>query len=195
VMGWMAFRSVLVLLASASVVAASPVAAAALQCVPFARSLSGIAIYGNAKTWWGQAAGVYTRGQRPRAGAVLAFAGSRAMPLGHVAVVSRVLNAREVLLDHANWSYRGGIERGVLAVDVSSAGDWSAVRVWHSPTRSLGLRVNPAYGFIYPANGIPEARLEGSPEGTFSPPRIDPAPVAGIPGDRDDRVTFRGRRF
>jgi CHAP domain len=191
----MAFRSALVLLASASVVAASPVAAAALQCVPYARSLSGVAIYGNAKTWWGQAAGVYARGHRPRAGAVLAFAGSRAMPLGHVAVVNRVLNAREVLIDHANWSYRGGIERGVLAVDVSSAGDWSAVRVWHSPTRSLGLRINPAHGFIYPAKAVLEDRFEDSPETRFSSPWIDPAPVSGTPGDRDDRVTFRGRRF
>src|SRR3546814_4622006 len=31
--------------------------AAALQCVPFARAETGIAIYGNAKTWWAQAAG------------------------------------------------------------------------------------------------------------------------------------------
>ncbi len=194
-MGWTAFRGAAALLVSVSVFAASPVDAAVLQCVPFARSLSGIAIYGNAKTWWGQAAGTYARGKRPRAGAVMAFAGTRAMPLGHVAVVSRILNAREVLLDHANWSYRGGIERGVLAVDVSAAGDWSAVRVWHSPTRSLGLRVNPVYGFIYPNKAEADYGPAIAPEAPSRPARIDPAPVLGTPGDRDDIVTFRGRRF
>src|SRR3546814_2247370 len=55
--------------------------AAALQCVPFARAETGIEIYGNAKTWWAQAAGDYDRGQEPREGAVMAFAGTRGMPL------------------------------------------------------------------------------------------------------------------
>ena len=46
-----------------------------LQCVPFARAESGVEIRGNAKTWWAQAAGEYDRGQEPRKGAVMAFAG------------------------------------------------------------------------------------------------------------------------
>jgi hypothetical protein len=73
------------------------------------------------------------------------------MVLGHVAVVSKVLDDREVLIRHANWSVPGAIEEDVLAIDVSEEGDWSAVRVWHSPTGQMGARTNPTYGFIYPA--------------------------------------------
>src|SRR3546814_16487814 len=72
------------------------------------------------------------------------------MRAGHVAMVSKVLSNREVLLNHANWSYRGGIEQDALAVDVSPDGDWSEVRVWYGPSGQLGIRSNPAYGFIYP---------------------------------------------
>jgi hypothetical protein len=72
------------------------------------------------------------------------------MPAGHVAMVSKVLGAREVLLTHANWSYRGGIEHDVRAVDVSPNNDWTDVRVWYAPIGDLGLRANAAHGFIYP---------------------------------------------
>ena len=61
----------------ASLLASVP--ASALQCVPFARAESGVEIRGNAKTWWSQAAGEYDRGQEPRKGAVMAFAGTRGM--------------------------------------------------------------------------------------------------------------------
>ena len=139
---------------------ATPAAAGVLQCVPYARQISGIEIHGNAHTWWNQAASRYERGQEPRVGAVLAFSASRAMPVGHVAMVSKVVSEREVLLTHANWSYRGGIERNVRAVDVSANNDWSDVRVWYGPTGGLGLRSNPAHGFIYanapaPAQQVP----------------------------------------
>ena len=33
-----------------------------LQCVPYARQVSGIRIFGDAHTWWGQAEGRYARG-------------------------------------------------------------------------------------------------------------------------------------
>ncbi len=127
----------------------SPASAGVLQCAPFARQVSGIELYGNANTWWSQAEGRYDRGHEPRVGAVLAFSSSRSMPVGHVAMVSKVVNSREVLLTHANWSYRGGIERNVRAVDVSPNNDWSDVRVWYAPIGDLGLRSNPARGFIY----------------------------------------------
>lgn len=127
-----------------------------LQCVPFARAESGIDIHGNAGTWWKQAAGDYDRGHKPREGAVMAFAGTSAMPIGHVAVVSKIISDREILISHANWSpihgRRGQIERNVRAVDVSSAGDWSMVRVWYAPSGDLGLRANPVQGFIYPGD-------------------------------------------
>ncbi|GAA3271795.1 hypothetical protein GCM10020258_47310 [Sphingomonas yabuuchiae] len=35
------------------------------QCVPFARQASGIAIYGDAWTWWSKAEGKYPRGRTP----------------------------------------------------------------------------------------------------------------------------------
>ena len=129
-----------------------------LQCVPFARAESGVEIRGNAKTWWSQAAGTYERGEEPRKGAVMAFAGTRGMPMGHVAVVKKIVSDREILIDHANWSpingRRGQIERNVRVVDVSDAGDWSMVRVWYAPIGDLGLRANPVQGFIY-ADGKP----------------------------------------
>ncbi len=121
-----------------------------LQCVPYARAESGIDIHGDARTWWKQAAGTYARGEEPKVGAVMAMAPSSSMPLGHVAVVAKVIDSRHVLLDHANWSRPGMIERGVMAEDVSDNGDWSDVRVWFAPIGALGSRHNPVYGFIYP---------------------------------------------
>lgn len=140
----------------ATVIAAGPALAqsAYLQCAPFARAESGIQLFGNARDWWAQAAGRYARGNSPRVGAVMQFSATRAMPVGHVAVVSQLVADREVLLTHANWSpvngRRGQIERNVRAIDVSAAGDWSQVRVWYAPINDLGLRANPVAGFIYP---------------------------------------------
>lgn len=128
----------------------APATAGVLQCVPYARQISGIQLFGRAESWWSQAKGVYDRGNEPRVGAVLSFSASRAMPIGHVAMVSKIVSDREVLLNHANWSYRGGIERDVRAVDVSANNDWTDVRVWYGPIGGLGIRSNPAHGFIYP---------------------------------------------
>jgi hypothetical protein len=125
-----------------------------LQCVPYARALSGVEIRGDAHTWWGQAEGKYARGQRPKVGAVLAFEPHGKMRLGHVAAVRRIIDDRTILISHANWSTidgtRGHIEQDVRAVDVSEAGDWSAVRVWYTPNAALGSTQWPAHGFIYP---------------------------------------------
>ncbi|WP_232824068.1 CHAP domain-containing protein, partial [Blastomonas sp. UPD001] len=125
-----------------------------LQCVPYARQVSGIQIYGDAHSWWQQAEGKYARGQRPAVGAVMAFKPYRSMQLGHVATVAKVIDKRRVLLDHANWSpidgRKGQIERNVLAEDVSSANDWSEVRVWYAPIGGLGTTRYPVHGFIYP---------------------------------------------
>lgn len=147
-------RLLAMIAAAATMVGAVPASAAAyLQCVPFARAESGVDLFGNAETWWGQAAGRYERGNEPRVGAVLSMPGTRAMPHGHVAVVRQIVSDREILIDHANWSpiggRRGQVERGVRAIDVSANGDWSQVRIWYAPIRDLGLRANPAHGFIY----------------------------------------------
>lgn len=128
---------------------AAPANAQFWQCAPYARTISGIDIHGNANTWWAQAAGHYARGRAPKVGAVLAFAPTARMRLGHVAMVSGVVSDREVLLTHANWSRRGGIERDVRAVDISAAGDWSMVKVWYGPTGDLGTSAYPTRGFIY----------------------------------------------
>ena len=120
---------------------------APLQCAIYARRRTNIQLTGAARTWWPQAEGRYRRSHAPEAGAVLVMGGTSA---GHVAVVTQVLNAREALVDHANWLNTGEIIRGALVRDVSAANDWSAVRVWHPPTSTLGLRVYPAYGFVHP---------------------------------------------
>jgi surface antigen len=124
-------------------------AAGVLQCVPYARNVTGIRIFGDAYTWWGQAAGKYARGHEPRVGAVMAIRPYGNSRLGHVAAVSRIINERTVLLRHANWSSPGQIENDVRAVDVSPGNDWSEVRIWHGPSQKLGSRHWPLYGFIY----------------------------------------------
>ena len=150
-----------------TIAAATPAQAQFWQCVPYARQISGVAIQGNAHTWWNQAEGRYARGKAPKQGAVMAFRSNRAMPLGHVAVVSQIISDREVLLDHANWSRGGRIERGVRAVDVSDLGDWSAVKVWFGPIGDVGKRINPVAGFIYPdqidEGGAPRIQIARTP--------------------------------
>jgi surface antigen len=124
-----------------------------LQCVPYARQVTGIRIFGDAHTWWGQAEGHYARGTRPRVGAVMSFRPHGNMRLGHVAAVSRIVDSRTVLLRHANWSLingrRGQIEDNVRAIDVSPGNDWSEVRVWFAPIGALGGTHWPLNGFIY----------------------------------------------
>ncbi len=120
-----------------------------LQCVPYAREVSGIRIYGDAYTWWGQAEGRYKRGKTPRPGAVMAMKPHGNSPLGHVAAVSGVIDSRTILLRHANWSEPGLIENDVQALDVSPKNDWSKVRIWYGPKQSLGSSQWPVEGFIY----------------------------------------------
>ena len=126
-----------------------------LQCVQFARMFSGVQLFGNAATWWGQAMGKYARGFTPESGSVLVFKASGIMRDGHVAVVSHVLTDRIIQVTHANWSviggHRGQVEKDVTVVDVSPAGDWSQVKVWYDPSHNLGNSVYPTYGFIYRA--------------------------------------------
>lgn len=135
-----------------------------LQCVPYARALSGVTIFGDAHTWWGQAEGKYDRGNAPKVGAVLAFQPHGKMRLGHVAAVREIVDDRTIIISHANWStiggVRGHIEEDVRAVDVSETNDWSQVRVWYTPNEAMGGTAWPAHGFIYPKQkrGESEAR-------------------------------------
>ncbi len=140
-----------------------------LQCVPYARQVSGINIFGDAYTWWGQAEGRYSRGYRPRVGAVMALKPHGGSRLGHVAAVSRIIDSRTILVRHSNWSpingRRGQIEDNVRVIDVSPANDWSEVRVWYAPLQALGGTHWPVQGFIY--NQRPKAgeRLEVRADG------------------------------
>ena len=85
----------------------------------------------------------------------MAFIPYGKMELGHVAAVSEIVDPRTILVTHANWSLingrRGQVERDVKVIDVSEAGDWSAVRVWYAPNEGLGGTAWPVHGFIYPA--------------------------------------------
>lgn len=120
-----------------------------ISCVPYARSVSGIEVAGNAWQWWQNAAGEYARGHVPEPGSVLSFRNNGRMPMGHVAVVRHIVNARQIVIDHANWPTsggRGGVARNVTVVDVSDLNDWSAVRV------ELGRSGD--YGSVYPTNGF-----------------------------------------
>jgi hypothetical protein len=136
----------------------SAIAHSGWQCVTYAASHSQIALRGNAHTWWDHAEGIYARGHQPVLGAVMVMKSSGQMPMGHVAIVSRIVSDREVLLTHANWHGDGSVETNVRAVDVSVAGDWSQVRVWYAPVHALGIRSFPTYGFILPvkAGAVPE---------------------------------------
>jgi surface antigen len=121
---------------------------ARLQCVPFARRETGVEIYGNANTWWRQAQERYETAEAPEEGAVLVLQGYATTARGHVAVVKEVVSPRLIIVDHANWLNRGEITRDVPIMDVSEAGDWSEVRVWHVPGRHWGGRTYNVQGFI-----------------------------------------------
>lgn len=121
---------------------------ARLQCVPFARRESGVEIYGNANTWWRQAVGRYETAETPSERAVMVLHGYATTARGHVAVVKEIVSDRMIIVDHANWLNGGEITRDVPIMDVSEAGDWSEVRVWHVPGRHWGARTYRVQGFI-----------------------------------------------
>ena len=81
------------------------------------------------------------------------------LPLGHVAVVSRVVERRVLMLTHANWSRfngeRGHAERDVTLYDVSPDNDWSEVKVWFRDSEGLGS-IYPVKGFIYGGRPSPQ---------------------------------------
>ena len=175
-----------------------------ISCVPYARQVSGIMVAGNAWQWWDNAEGLYARGDRPEVGSVLNFRSNGRMRLGHVAVVTQVVNAREVMVDHANWpggGGRGGVSHDVTVVDVSEANNWSAVRVELGRGGEFGS-VYPTYGFIYnrPDTGLVTAsvtRPAPQPEINSVPSDLRPAAerpwhtieeVAELPASRPQRI-------
>src|SRR6185503_15948287 len=131
---------------------------APLDCVPFARALSGIHLSGDAADWWWRDGGRYARGKAPEVGSVMVFARTPRLPRGHLSVVSRVMSRREVLVTHANW-VRHHVTTDQLVLDVSPYGDWSQVRVWWPESGALGSTNYPVLGFIYSGSATSHDRL------------------------------------
>lgn len=161
-----------------------------ISCVPYAREVSGIQVTGNAWQWWQNAAGEYARGDRPEPGSVLNFRSNGRMRLGHVAVVRRVINSREVIVDHANWQSAGSVSHNIAVVDVSEANNWSAVRVELGHEGTFGS-VYPTYGFIYnrPDTGMVMASVaRPAPQPAINPVPSDLRPAAERPWQTKEEV-------
>lgn len=121
----------------------------AIECVPYARSRSGIQIFGNADTWWGQA---QSKGSKPYAGAVMSMPKQGTTSLsqyGHVAFVASVISSSEIVIDHANWNAPvGTVFTGVRVRDIS--GNWTRVQIENTPGSGYGSSTYTVDGFIYP---------------------------------------------
>ena len=123
-----------------------------IQCVPYARGISGIEIYGDAHTWWNTARSNYSQGRYPQEGAVMVLSQTKKMRYGHVAVVKRIVNDRLIEVAHSNWGYDRNTRRYVYnkmrVKDISPNNDWTMVRFWDYPSGTFG-RAYPVSGFIY----------------------------------------------
>jgi hypothetical protein len=122
---------------------------ASVECAPFARALTGVRLSGGADDWWRQAGGRYQRASSPAVGSILALRSSGRLPDGHVAVVTRVMSGRQVLVTQANWVHHRVTEDQPV-IDVSPGNDWSVVRLWWPPSGQMGITEYPALGFILP---------------------------------------------
>lgn len=131
---------------------------AAVECVPFARALTGVSLSGAAADWWRQAEGRYLRTQTPEVGSILVLRRSGRLPSGHVAVVSRVLSRRRIMVTQANWVHHR-ITEDQPVIDVSANGDWTAVRVWWPPSAEMGVSDYAAFGFIRPDHPVGHDQL------------------------------------
>jgi hypothetical protein len=116
--------------------------------VEYARLRSGLAVFGDAKLWWSRARNLYAEFAEPAVDAVMVFSGSKRIRKGHVAIVTKIVNPREVIVDHANWQNRGEIDHNTPVLDVSSKNNWTQVRVWDINSRQWGARVYKLSGFI-----------------------------------------------
>jgi surface antigen len=128
-------------------IAGKPSGYADLECVSYARQVSGVQIQGDAGTWWHSAASRYGRSNKPTPMSVLVLRRTRQLPGGHVAVVRSVVGAREIRVDHANWDdrrTRGRIYENMPVIDVSPRNDWTSLRFWNGA----------GYGKTYAAHGF-----------------------------------------
>jgi surface antigen len=135
------------------------------QCVPYAREHSDVKIYGDAWTWWDQAAGKYAENQLPQSGAVMVLTGYAGPERGHVAVVRQIVSSRQIRVDHANWLDDGSVYLDDPVEDVSADNDWSQVRVFNVRTGSWGGKVYTVRGFIGGADGNQAPEVAPDPLG------------------------------
>jgi hypothetical protein len=119
-----------------------------LFCVEYARARSGLAILGDARTWWKKAKNLYARASTPVENAVMVFSGSKRLKRGHVAVVTDIVGPRRIIVDQANWQNHGEIDHATPVLDVSEDNDWSKVRVWNIHAGQFGTHVYAISGFI-----------------------------------------------
>ena len=131
-------------------------------CAAYARARSGIALYGDAYTWWDQAAGRYGRESQPQQGAVLVLTGYAGPKHDHLAVVSKLVSQREIRVDHANWLNDGNIYLNTPVIDVSPDNTWSEVRVWNTRDGHFGGNTYTVQGFIVPYSTTASASVPGS---------------------------------
>jgi surface antigen len=120
-----------------------------LECAPFARQETGVRLSGDGADWWQESANRYPRTQTPGRGDILVFRRTNRLPEGHVSIVTQVRDSRSILVSQANWVH-GEISRNEPVVDVSPDNTWTEVRVWWSPTGTMGVTTYPTYGFIDP---------------------------------------------
>jgi hypothetical protein len=137
-----------------------------IQCVTYAQQVSGIAIAGDAWTWWDAAAGKYARGHQPRPLSVLVLSQTERLRLGHVAVVVDIDGPRQIRVTHANFG-SDSVSRRIIydsmpVADVSLNNDWSLVRFWNYGAQ--------AWGILYPADGFVYAEKDGAIQATSAAP-------------------------
>ncbi len=152
-----------------------------LQCVPYAREVSGVQIYGDAYTWWDQAQGRFARSTMPSQGSVMVLYNYAGPARAHVAVVKRIVNPREIRIDHANWLDDGAIYTDDPVRDVSPDNDWTQVRVFNIRNQAWGARVYQVQGFIGPGPLGSDLMVAQNPAPA---PAADP--IARLLADQDD---------
>ncbi len=152
-----------------------------LQCVPYARDQSGVQIYGDAYTWWAKAEGRFARSTAPSQGSVMVLYNYAGPARAHVAVVKRIVNPREIRIDHANWLDDGAIYTDDPVRDVSADNDWTQVRVFNIRNQAWGGRVYQVQGFIGPGPASGDLMVAQNPA---TAPAGDP--IARLLADQDD---------
>ncbi len=72
---------------------------------------------------------------------------------GHLAVVKKVINSRQINVTHSNWGNdpksRRILYHSMRVEDISPANDWTRLRFWNDEDAVFGFPY-AANGFIYP---------------------------------------------